>query len=41
MSLLVGLPEFWWTSQEFYPAGIIIVTTAMALHAHIHLGDEQ
>jgi hypothetical protein len=40
MSLLVGLPEFWWTSQ-FYPAGIIIVTTAMALHTHIHLGDEQ
>jgi hypothetical protein len=33
MSLLVGLPEFWWTSQELFPAGIIIIT--MALHVHI------
>jgi len=25
--------ELWWTSQEFSPAGIIIIT--MSLHAHI------
>jgi hypothetical protein len=27
--------ELWWTSQEFFPAGIIIIITTMALHAHI------
>jgi hypothetical protein len=33
--------EFWWTSQELSPAGIIIIIT-MALHAHIIThGDEQ
>jgi hypothetical protein len=26
--------ELWWTSQEFSPAGIIIII--MAFHAHIH-----
>jgi hypothetical protein len=27
--------ELWWTSQEFSPAGIIIIIITMALHAHI------
>jgi hypothetical protein len=35
MSLLVGLPEVWWTSQEFSPACIIIIIIAMAVHVHI------
>jgi hypothetical protein len=39
MSLLVGLPEmFDGRVKTFSSAGIIIT---MALHAHIHLGDEQ
>jgi hypothetical protein len=29
--------ELWWTSQEFSPAGIIIII-ALALHAHISPG---
>jgi hypothetical protein len=29
--------ELCWTSQEFFPADVIIT---VALHAHIHLGDE-
>jgi hypothetical protein len=33
--------EFWLTSKDFSPAGIIIIITTMALHAHIHPGDEQ
>jgi hypothetical protein len=28
--------EFWWTSQELSPAGIIIIT--MAIHVHISPG---
>jgi hypothetical protein len=39
MSLFLGVPELWWTSQEFYPAGIIIIIIIiMAVHAHISLG---
>jgi hypothetical protein len=30
--------EFWWTSQEFSPAGIVISTITMALHVHISPG---
>jgi hypothetical protein len=29
----------WWTSQEFSPAGIIIIIT-MAVHVHISPGNE-
>jgi hypothetical protein len=44
MSLLVGLPEIWWTSQELSPAVIIIIiiiTITMLSTLTYHLGDEQ
>jgi hypothetical protein len=34
--LLYYARELWWTSQEFSPAGIIII--AMVLHPHISPG---